>query len=217
MSVSAPSLKAWHPVPVAATMGGLPPTPLPKLFHLFDELLQPCQHHVGVLRFFFFSLGHLTSCDCCLLQETLVPAMSLSALCLHSSLGWPLVRGWLFPCSGQGQASVGGERSAGVDNWDRMCLKGPVTALAVCVRRSLKDVFICWQNSYVVWIRFHICHIFKHTESQLWYEVLFTANVIFRCLLKRRLYKKRVMIAEAKNTFLRFSHHGLNCRWPGIL
>ncbi|KAK1877637.1 Rho-related GTP-binding protein RhoN, partial [Dissostichus eleginoides] len=36
-------------------------------------------------------------------SETLVPAMSLGALCLHSSLCCAVHCVWLFPCSGRGE------------------------------------------------------------------------------------------------------------------
>ncbi|KAJ4932056.1 hypothetical protein JOQ06_010489 [Pogonophryne albipinna] len=45
-------------------------------------------------------------------SETLVPAMSLGALCLHSYLCCAVHCAWLFPCSGRGQETVWGELEA---------------------------------------------------------------------------------------------------------
>lgn len=68
-----------------------------------------------VFSCFFLAQG---ICYLCLLSllETSVPAMPLGALCLHSWLCCPLCVAVSSHALARGQATVGGERSVGVDN-----------------------------------------------------------------------------------------------------
>lgn len=89
--------------------GGTASNSLSNFFssHLFDKLLWPSQLVMSFVfsRFLFvcllFNSGHL------LVLETLVPAMSLCVLCVHSFMSCPLC---VAACShdlAQGQATVG--------------------------------------------------------------------------------------------------------------
>ena len=67
--------------------------------------------------FFFFSAGHLLFMIVVFARNSgAMPAMSLSASCLHSCLGCPLCVAGSSHALAWGQATVGGEKGAGVDN-----------------------------------------------------------------------------------------------------
>lgn len=93
-----------------------------------NKLLRPSKLGLDIFIFLlflvFFILWHRL-----FVIETLVPAMFLCSLCLHSVICRPLCVADSSHALVRIRLLRVGERSEAVDNRDRMCPRGPVTAL----------------------------------------------------------------------------------------